>query len=102
VDVATLDSLVLPPGVTMLKMDVQGTEPSVLRGARESLRRVVAVEAELSLVPIYDGQDLAPAVCDQLRAEGFVPVAFGVAFTEPTTGEILCLDGLFARVHDPA
>lgn len=102
VDITTLDALPLPPGTTMLKMDVQGTEPSVLRGAHELLRRVVAVEAEMSLVPIYDGQDLAPAVCQQLRDEGFVPVAFGVAFTEPTTGEILCLDGLFARVRDPA
>jgi FkbM family methyltransferase len=102
VDVVTLDRLALPPGVTMLKMDVQGTEPSVLRGARELLSRVVAVEAELSLVPIYEGQDLAPTVCQQLRDAGFVPVAFDIAFTEPTTGEILCVDGLFARVHSSA
>lgn len=101
VDVATLDLLALPPGAAMLKIDVQGTEPSVLRGAREFLRQVEAVEAELSLVPLYKGQDLAPAVCQLLRNEGFVPVALDVAFADPTTGEILCLDGLFARVRSP-
>ena len=81
----------------MLKIDVQGMESSVLRGARELLRRVRVVEVELSLVRLYDGQDLAPALCQMLRTDGFVPLALDVAFSDPSTGEILCLDGLFAR-----
>ena len=98
VDVTALDLLELPPGIAMLKLDVQGSESSVLRGARETLRRVQVVEVELSLVPLYDGQDLAPAVCRMLRADGFAPLALDVAFADPATGEILCLDGLFSRL----
>lgn len=64
-----------------------------------STNRVEVIEVELSLVPLYDGQDLAPTVCQMLRSEGFVPLALDVAFTDPTTGEILCLDGLFASDH---
>lgn len=98
VSVTTLDLLALPPGIAMLKIDVQGTEGSVLRGSRELLSRVQIIEVELSLVPLYEGQELAPAVCQMLRDRGFVPVALDVAFADPATGEILQLDGLFANV----
>jgi FkbM family methyltransferase len=97
VPVAILDRLDLPPGPAMLKIDVQGAELSVLRGARSLLERVELVEIELSLVELYEGQALAPAVCSLLREAGFIPVALDVPFVHPTTGEILQLDGLFAR-----
>jgi FkbM family methyltransferase len=99
VDVTALDLLTLPPGAAMLKIDLQGTEPSVLRGARKLLRRVEVLELELSLVTLYDGKDVAPAVCQMLRTERFVPLALDVAFTDPITGEILQLDGLFASTY---
>ena len=63
VTVTALDLLALPPGRKMLKADVQGFEPSVLRGARTLLPTLELVELELSLVPIYEGQELAPALC---------------------------------------
>jgi FkbM family methyltransferase len=98
VTVTALDLLVLPPGRKMLKADVQGFEPSVLRGARTLLPTLELVELELSLVPIYQGQELAPAVCGILRDHGFVPVALEPAFSHPTTGEILQIDGLFVNI----
>jgi FkbM family methyltransferase len=97
VQVATLDDLDVPRGRALLKIDTQGTEPAVLRGGRARLEQVEAVEVEVSLVPIYDGQELAPAVCDTLRSLGFVPVAIDVAFSDPANGELLQLDLLFAR-----
>jgi FkbM family methyltransferase len=97
VEATTLDALDLPPMPTYLKIDVQGYEPQVLGGAGRLLEHVIAVEAELSLVALYEGQLLAPEVCQLLRGHGFVPVAFQTAFDHPETGEILALDGLFAR-----
>jgi FkbM family methyltransferase len=98
VTVTALDLIDLPPGRTMLKVDVQGAEPSVLRGARALIRTVELVELEMSLVPIYEGQELAPAVCTMMREAGFVPVALETSFTHPATGEILQMDGIFANV----
>lgn len=39
-----------------LKMDVQGFEDRVLRGASNTLERVVAIETEISLTPLYEEQ----------------------------------------------
>jgi FkbM family methyltransferase len=99
VTLTALDLLDLPPGRTMLKADVQGFEPSVLRGARTLLQSIELVELELSLVPNYEGQELAPAVCSMLRADGFVPVAVEASFVHPETGEILQIDALFVRAE---
>lgn len=97
VEMTTLDTLALSPVPTYLKIDVQGYEPQVLRGAAALLDHVIAVELEMSLVPLYEGQDLAGDLCAMLRDRGFVPVAFQTAFTHPETGEILAIDGLFSR-----
>ena len=96
VDVITLDSLELPDAPTMLKMDVQAFEPFVIRGGGRLLRRIALVESEMCLVPLYTGQDLAPAVCAQLRDLGFYPVALDAAFSDPDSGELLAIDGIFA------
>lgn len=39
----------------LLKMDTQGFDREVFHGARSSLVHVAAIQAELALVPIYDG-----------------------------------------------
>ena len=95
----TLDSMRLigDAGRAMLKMDTQGTELQVLAGASRSLSQVYIIETEMELVPLYVGQPLATDVCAVLRDAGFVPVALDVAFADPTTGELLALDGLFRR-----
>lgn len=98
VRVTTLDVLDLPTGRMMLKADVQGAEPSVLRGARALLPTIELVELEMSLVPAYEGQMLAPAVCAMMRDSGFVPVAFEASFTHPETREILQVDAIFANL----
>ena len=59
------------PEVHFLKMDVQGAELDVLKGAGAALNRVVAVVTEVSFQPIYEGQPLAEDVFSELRRNGF-------------------------------
>jgi FkbM family methyltransferase len=99
VAITRLDLLDLPSGRKMLKADVQGTEPAVIRGAQGLLPEVELVELEMSLVPIYAGQELAPAVCSLMRACGFAPVALEASWANPQTGEILSVDAIFANVR---
>lgn len=58
-DVITLDDYLrqhAPPQRFYLKMDVQGFEDRVLRGAHETLDRVDAIETEVSFTDLYEGQ----------------------------------------------
>lgn len=81
-----------------LKVDVQGGECAVLEGATGVLDRVVAVELELSLVELYEGQALLPLLYEQMRDMGFALVWLGDAiFRDPASDEILAVDGIFVR-----
>jgi FkbM family methyltransferase len=57
----------------LLKIDVQGAELMVLQNGRERLRNAVAVQTEVSFVPLYLGQPTFGEVDAELRSQGFVP-----------------------------
>ena len=104
VRLARLDSLavVRPEDRVYLKIDVQGTEAAVLDGAVGVLERVVAIELELSLVELYAGQELLPALYERLHSQGFGLVWLGDAvFRARDSDEILSVDGIFVRYRQP-
>lgn len=75
VQVRTLDSLTECWAFAkraLLKLDVQGYELNVLRGAKEALRHCAFVYVECSHLPLYTGQALYSEVENFLRDEGFV------------------------------
>ncbi|MEO1056380.1 MAG: FkbM family methyltransferase [Actinomycetota bacterium] len=80
-----------------LKIDTQGFELPVLQGADGILDRVVAVELELSLVPLYDGQELLPRVWSAVESMGFEPVWLEPGFADAASRRLLQADAIFAR-----
>jgi FkbM family methyltransferase len=78
-----------------LKADTQGYEHEVLAGAAQTLRHCLAVELELSLTPIYEGQLLLGEMIELMRARGFRPTHLEPEFVDPLSGELLCVNGLF-------
>jgi FkbM family methyltransferase len=101
VRVATLDRLAGAFGLAdtpaLLKMDVQGAELAVLDGTRRSLAHVAGVEAELSMVSLYQGGAMAEELIAVLRGFGFEAIALAPSFNDPGTGHVLQIDVLFAR-----
>jgi FkbM family methyltransferase len=75
VDVTTLDSWASAAGVgevDFIKLDVQGSELDVLRGAPRLLATVRALDIEVEFNPLYQGQPLFGDVDRFLRERGFV------------------------------
>jgi FkbM family methyltransferase len=100
VTVSTLDDELtgVPGRAVWLKLDVQGTELPILMGGTATLARTVAVQSELSLRPLYAGQTDYLELCAHLRAQGFVLCHISPGFTDPASGALLQVDGLFVRL----
>ena len=99
VDVAALDELaIVRDGErALLKLDVQGYELEALWGADTMLGSVQAVEAELSLVALYDGAPLLPELVSHLLDRGFRLHGLEPVFCDPRDGAVLQMDGMFVR-----
>jgi FkbM family methyltransferase len=86
-----------PDSKVFLKIDTQGYESEVLRGGPRTLARAVGVQLELSLVPLYDGQELMPRLTQVMSAEGFELWAIAPTFADPVSGRLLQVDATFFR-----
>jgi FkbM family methyltransferase len=80
-----------------LKVDVQGLELDVLRGAEETLQRVDLLDVELSLVPLYEGAPEALEVLSYVADRGFRLLDVEPVFLDPVSGEVLQVNGLCGR-----
>lgn len=81
-----------------LKIDTQGYEMEVLRGAHNCLsERLVVVQTELSLVELYSGQPLMLEVCNFLKQYDFNLRQIIPGLKDPVNGRLLQLDGIFYK-----
>ncbi|MHA1538950.1 MAG: FkbM family methyltransferase [Alphaproteobacteria bacterium] len=76
VDTHRLDDVLEIKDNDFMKLDVQGAELDVLRGASSLLDQTVCVHAEVEFVPLYKNQPLFADVDSFLRSEGFVLHSF--------------------------
>ena len=86
-----------PGRYIFLKLDVQGYESQVLAGATHLLNHTLAVQLEMSLLPLYEGEALMPQMHAALTAKGFDLWDLEPSFRDPATGRLLQLDGIFIR-----
>lgn len=98
----TLDAYVerhrINPASTLLKLDVQGYEGTVLAGATGTIGLFAAAQMELSYVPLYGGQWLADDVAAFLKKHGYEFWMFdSAAMYEPVSKRLLQSDGIFVR-----
>ena len=80
-----------------LKIDTQGYELEVLKGASGILDRFVGVQLEMSLTPLYEGSASLAELLHIMTGHGFEPHAILPGFTDMSSGRMLQADGLFFR-----
>jgi FkbM family methyltransferase len=99
VSVTTLESLL--QDVTenvMVKLDIQGSELEALEGIGVALNKVVAIELEMTLVPMYRGEASVGQVLVTLETMGFK--LFSISeFGKGKNGSVSYFDVLAIREH---
>lgn len=79
----------------MIKIDTQGYEKNVIDGAVLSLGRIKIIQLEMSLVPLYENETLFVEMIGYLERFGFILFSLENGFSNPSTGQLLQVDGIF-------
>lgn len=85
----------------MLKVDTQGLELPVLKGAAELLSKIRGVHVELSLVELYAGQESYLEVSRWLLERDFQLWNLIPGFVDSESGRLLQFDGVYFRTSSP-
>lgn len=80
-----------------VKIDTQGYETQVLAGGTRTIAAAVAVQVEMSLIPLYDGQPGFDAMLALMASHGLALWSLWPGFADPATGRILQAEGIFTR-----
>lgn len=67
-----LDDIVDVPSIDFLKIDVQGSELTIIQNGRAKLSSAVAIQTEVRFFPIYANEPVFGEVDAELRHQGFV------------------------------
>lgn len=99
VTVRRLDDVVQPEWRPpfAFKLDTQGFELEVLKGAGRLLNDTVLITTELSLTPLYDGGAPMAEVFRYLEEHGFRCIGLSEGFIDTARNELLQVDGIFVR-----
>jgi FkbM family methyltransferase len=86
-----------PGRYIFLKLDVQGYESQVLAGATRLLNHTLAVQLEMSLLPLYEGETLMPQMHAAITAKGYDLWDLEPSFRDSATGRLLQIDAIFLQ-----
>lgn len=87
-----------PSANVYMKIDTQGFEGKVLKGAGKSLSQISTIQMEMSLVPLYEGEILFDEMVILMKEKGYTLIAIEPGFTNPDSGQLLQVDGIFRRL----
>lgn len=83
----------------LLKIDTQGFEKNVIDGAEKILSNVKILQLEMSIVELYEDETPFLKMIHFIQEKGFTLISLESGFANPTTGELLQVDGIFINRH---
>lgn len=86
-------------GEVLLKVDTQGYELEVLKGATGLLPRVSAMQLELSLIPLYDGAPTFTEMFSFVESMGYELFNLVPVFWDARSGRLFQVDAFFTRAN---
>ncbi len=100
----TLDGVVAAASLgpaDVMKIDVQGYELEVLKGASETLKSVEAVLMEVSLMPLYENNPLITEVLNFMSERNFIAYDICTIMRHPEHQTLAQVDVIFIRKNSP-
>jgi FkbM family methyltransferase len=99
VPILTLDTYLKsnPIFAPFIKIDTQGYEMEVLKGAPTLLGHASGLQVELSTAPLYEGQPDLMEMFAFIKRAGFTLWSINPGFRDPKTSRLLQVDALFFR-----
>ena len=82
---------------TFLKLDAQGYERKILDGASLSMKDILGIQLEMSVEPLYSNEMPYIEMLGYLAGMGFTLASIEPGFSDPVSGRMLQMDGIFFR-----
>lgn len=79
----------------ILKIDTQGFEKNVLDGALESLKSILIIQLETSIIPLYNSELILPDMIKFLDQQDFGLIAIENEFENPGNHHLLQVNCIF-------
>jgi len=86
-----------PGDKILLKIDTQGFEKKVLEGAEKSLSLIKGIQLEMSIISLYKGEKLFFDLLSFMKKKGFSLYSLENGFSDPVSGQLLQVDGIFFK-----
>ena len=101
VEIKTLDSIInglcsMEDNV-YLKIDTQGFESRVIKGAERSLLQISTIQLEMSLIPLYQDELLFSNLHSILSKKGYSMVSIEQGIVDKNSGQLLQVDAVYHR-----
>ena len=93
------DDYLKPEEIYHLKIDTQGFEDKVIKGALKVMPQVRGLELEMSLAELYEGQMLFKELLSYVEDLGFYPFDFQRGFYDKTNLQMLQINALFFKLN---
>lgn len=81
----------------MVKIDAQGFEKNIIDGGKESLNRIIVLQIEMSIVPLYENEILYIDMINYMENNGFQLFSLESGHYNRNTGQLLQVDGIFVN-----
>ncbi|MFC1571233.1 FkbM family methyltransferase [Candidatus Margulisiibacteriota bacterium] len=81
-----------------LKIDTEGFESKVIKGAEKSLKYIDTVQMEMSLTRLHEDECLFPELYSLMSGKGYSLISIEPEFSDKRTGQLLQIDGIFHRL----
>ena len=91
------DDFCKPTDKIYMKLDTQGFEGTVLKGAEVSLKQIDTLHMEMSLLPLFEGELLFHEMCSLMYDKGYLLIAIEPGISDQESGQLLQVDGIFHR-----